>query len=137
MIFGRMRVVNGKTLHLVIFDMVHAVCLFFRRFRTETRSLPGCWRTLWGATVKRSWWLPCPELSSTREKRFQPSRFAVAFFFFFFLVFSVLRPVGENEGHAPTLPRIRYMSCASLIRCSRCHRSSRCFYRAREHIDPT
>ena len=40
--------------------------------------------------------------------------------------------MGKNKAYAPTLPRIRYMSCVDLTRRSRCNSSSRCCYRARE-----
>ena len=44
--------------------------------------------------------------------------------------------VGGGNGATPTLARIRYM-CFNLTRRSRCNSSSRCCYRAREHVDPT
>ena len=42
-----------------------------------------------------------------------------------------------GKAEAPSLPRTRYMSCVRLTRRSRCNSSSRCCYRAREHVDPT
>ena len=44
--------------------------------------------------------------------------------------------MGKNKAYAPTLPRIRYMSCVDLTRRSRCSSNSRCCCRAREHVDP-
>ena len=33
---------------------------------------------------------------------------------FFFFLFFILRRMGKNKAEAPTLPRIRYMSCFDL-----------------------
>ena len=45
--------------------------------------------------------------------------------------------MGKNKAKAPTVPRIRYMSCFDLTQRSRFNRSSRCCYLAREHVGPT
>ena len=57
--------------------------------------------------------------------------------FFFLFVFLILRRMAKNKAEDPTLPRIRFMSCFDLAQRSRCNSSSRCYYRAREHDDPT
>ena len=48
------------------------------------------------------------------------------------------RQMGKNKrSEAPTLPRIRYMSCVNFSRRSRCYSSSRYCYQERVRIDST
>ena len=45
--------------------------------------------------------------------------------------------MGKNKAYALTLPRIRYIHIVFRFNPrSRCNNSSRCRYRAREHVDP-
>ena len=58
---------------------------------------------------------------------------------FIYLFIFILRRMGKNKSSAPTLPRIRCMSCFDLNPRSRCNSSSRCCYRARvipSHLSP-
>ena len=52
-----------------------------------------------------------------------------------FLWLLIRRRMRKNKAQAPTLARIRYMDVFRFNPRSRCNSSSRCCYRAREHVD--